>query len=239
MKDRLNALMSRLWKAKRGRVLALLTALFITSILSIPAPEKPWVDKDLPALNNLRPVTDTSPKLPAIVQLYRKGQFYCTAFVIGNNYALTASHCIVDDEWNKTDEEIEIRLNNKPTGIKAKAAGVYVRRDLGLLKGDFSKFDYVMVENDEPGVAQVLLTCGYPGGNKHVMCTRFFPQINDGFGLKGVGFLQPGMSGGPVFNPETHKAVGVNTLAYPAQGEGGGVGISSLTGVLGIFGIEP
>jgi hypothetical protein len=198
------------------------------------------VDKKLPPLDTARDAADTTPKLQPIVQLYRNGQFYCTAFVIGNNYALTASHCLVNEDWDgKTDDAIEIRLDNKPTGVVGKAAATDFRRDLGLISGDFRKFDIMPLDNDDPGLAPDLITCGFPGGNKHVLCTHFIPEVNDLFSIKGEGFLQPGMSGGPVINPQINAVVGIGIVSYPADESGGGVGIASTCGILGDFGIEP
>lgn len=200
------------------------------------------IDPNLPKLNTYRNPNDQSPKMTPVIQLFRKGRFYCTAFVIGNNYAITASHCLVNDEGtDRTDDVIDVRLNNKHV-TDAKAVGADYRRDLGLIQGDFSKFDMIEVENDHPGfqAGEPLLACGYPGGNKNWTCTTFQPQVNDEFFLRGPGILMPGMSGGPVINLITKKAIGVNCHVYPGSGgDVGGVGISSLYGVLGDFNIEP
>jgi S1-C subfamily serine protease len=199
-----------------------------------------FIDENLPKLNVDRSAEEiASPHMSPIIQLFREGEFYCTAFVISNNYALTAGHCLSDDEGLKTKDVIDIRLNNKHI-LDAKAVGVYYRRDLGLIQGDFRKFDMIEAENEHPGfqAGEPILTCGYPGGNKNWSCTTFAPAVNDGFMLKGPGLLQPGMSGGPAINIITNKAVGVNCQVYMIE-QGGGVGIASLYGVLGHFGIEP
>jgi len=237
VKEILGKLFAKLKTSKRNYFFGLCICIVGFSYLSHHGRSSHYVDKGLPPLNTTQSLI---PRLTPIVQLFRHGTFYCTAFVIGNNYALTASHCLVDEDGNKADDEIDIRLLNKATGTKAKAVAVDFRRDLGLIQGDFSKFEMIDVSNDHPGfdANAPLIACGYPGGNKHVSCTSFIPVMTDQFFLKGPGLLVGGMSGGPVINLLTNQAIGVNCHVYEAI-DGGGVGISSLYGVLGDFGIEP
>lgn len=198
------------------------------------------VEKDLPKLDTKVTAPTTMVKASPVVQLFRDGVFYCTGFVIGHNYIVTAGHCVADDSGHKrTHDEIEIRISNKKV-TTGKAVGADFRRDLGLIQGDFSKFDMIEMENEHPGfqAGEPILTCGYAGGNKNWTCTTFQPAINDSFLLKGFGILIPGMSGGPAINIITNKAMGVNVCAYGIE-EQGGVGISFTYGILGLFGIEP
>jgi hypothetical protein len=240
VKEKLAALWDKFRSSNRARVTAFLTLAMLIMMTSHHG-RPVYIDKNLPPLDTNINHSRAVNRLEPIVQLFRNGRFYCTAFVIGNNYALTASHCLMsDDGMSRTDDEIDIRLNNKKTGIIAKAVGVEFRRDLGLIKGDFSSFQMIEVSNDSPGFManEPLIACGYPGGNKHVSCTTFQPAINDAFFLRGPGILVGGMSGGPVINIITSQAVGVNCHVYESE-TGGGVGISTLYGVLGRFGIEP
>lgn len=201
--------------------------------------ERDPVEKHLPPLNLDIYIDANKPMKDAVIQLYRNGEFYCTAFVIGNNYALTAGHCLMDQEtYERTAEEIDIRLQGKATGTKAKAVGIDYRRDLGLIQGDFKEYARLQVQNQELAIEKVVAACGFPGGNKNYSCTHVSIVAFDGFFLRGMGMLQPGMSGGPVVNPSTNEVIGINSSAWPLR-EGGGVDFTSVLGVLGDFGIEP
>lgn len=237
IKDKLLGMLKKLPQVNKRKALYVVAALLLLSSF-IPRHHKPYIDKNLPALSTMY-IESKEEKLNPIIQLFVNDQFYCSAFVIGNNYAVTAAHCLVDESYDKLEGDIDIRLENVPTGVKAKAVGVEFRRDLGLIKGDFSRFKMVRLLNDAPGVYPLLYTCGYPGGNKHLSCSTFQPVTNDGFCLKGIGLVQPGMSGGPVVEPQSDTVVGIVTHAYFVAQGNGGVGVASTWGILGVFGIEP
>jgi hypothetical protein len=64
-------------------------------------------------------------------------------------------------------------------------------------------------------------------------CNTFIVENNNTLAVRGHGFLRPGMSGGPVVDPNTGIAYGVNYAL-----DDGHSYVNSLQGFLGIFKIE-
>ena len=171
----------------------------------------------------------------SIVRLYVGEQFYCSGVVIGNNYLLTASHCLVDENGVMKNEEITVVNDDGTVRVKAKPAGVNRRMDWGLIEGDFSNIPGAMVAETNWQPLSRVVACGYPQGARALMCQILVPRMNDGFLIKcNVGaMIFPGMSGGPVFDANG-IVVGLNVLVYPAE-YGGGVAYSPITAVLANF----
>lgn len=171
-------------------------------------------------------------KVPVIRIFLDKDQFICSGFVIDNNYALTAGHCL-EGNGGKT-MYIE---RTQPV----KVVGYSMRVDLGLLKGDFSDYKRVGIL---PNAALSLvleghdtIACGFPLGQSKYVCLPSQMRGSIGDEHAAVGELYPGMSGGPVVEPNTGLVIGVNaavSITYPNL-----VFFSRLTGVLALFGIEP
>jgi len=185
-------------------------------------------------LPNLVPSTKYDYKR-SIVRLYVGDQFYCSGVVIGRNYVLTASHCLVDNDYRMRNEEITVVNDDGSVVVKAKSVGVNIRMDWGLIHGNFTNIPGAYVV--EAGYTQEtkVTACGYPQGAKILTCQELEPLMNDGFLIKcKVGpMLFPGMSGGPVFNAEGY-VVGLNTLVYPQESRGG-TAYSPVTGILANF----
>jgi hypothetical protein len=174
---------------------------------------------DLPAYNQSDILLNSPDKSPGLIRLHTtgkdKGRFFCTAFVISDKYAISAAHCLVDEDSILKTEPIEIRtIENKFTAIEAQAAGVVINSDVGILKGDFSKFAKLPVATtpveamaiSSPGV----VSCGFPLGDSDLCAQFFFSHASEGF-FFGRGFLAPGMSGGPVIAQAIGKVVAVNS----------------------------
>lgn len=182
--------------------------------------------------------SDSPTPYSPILRLNQNKEFSCTAVVIGKNYALTAGHCIVNDEYTKLVKNLTVTSQDGSKTINVKAEKVNNIVDIGLISGDFSEFEALKVRNEDLGVGVTTVTCGFAGGNKLLSCMQIKPQSNDNFHIKADGYLVGGQSGGPVYNPETHTLVGINTNVYPLV-EGGGMGYAPVMGSLGFFGIEP
>ena len=205
-------------------------------ILTLPGPSVSslQVEKNLP---KLQPSAEYKNQR-SIIRLYdASGQFFCTGVVIGANYALTASHCLVDEEGVMRKEHVHVLNDDKSISVDAKPAGVNLRMDWGLLHGDFSKIPGSLVFEVGFEASPGVIACGYPHGANAITCQVLVPYMNDGFFIKCQpgGMLFPGMSGGPVFDKEGHL-VGLNIAAYPAA-QRGGVAYSPVTSILACFGI--
>lgn len=175
----------------------------------------------------------------SIVRLSVNGQFMCSGVVIGSNYILTASHCIVDEQTGlMRDEVVTIQGDNGRVEVMGRTAGVNLRMDWGLIHGNFSSIPASHVLSTDVSKDKVLRACGFPQGNHKIYCTILEPGLNDALLIKTRGIVWPGMSGGPVFD-ETGTVVGLNIRVYELGDarDVGGSGISPTIGILANFGI--
>lgn len=198
-----------------------------------PYPSSHQIDKGLKPLEQGKhesPATST-------IRIYRGAQFYCTGFVIGKNYLLTAAHCLVDENGFKTKDELRIESIDKKLSVKAKAVGINTRMDWGLVAGDFSAFSAAILESNDLELLPQVLMCGFPQGATTLHCMMNAPYMTDYFFIKCHGIVFPGMSGGPVFDPAGH-VIGINTAVYGAEG-GGGSQYTPTLDILANFGIGP
>lgn len=178
-----------------------------------------------------------------IIGLYRedhnnndKMQFHCSAFVISNLYAVTASHCVVDAYGFMTKDSIHIYdADLKDTGLIAVAASMDRRADLAVIMGNFAgfhklKMDHVTGLMRLPGP---FATCGFPWGSTPPLCNLFKPMGPFYEHVKGMGFLLPGMSGGPVIDMNSGMVGAINM----ALGDGFVI-VAPVTGIFGALEIE-
>jgi hypothetical protein len=137
----------------------------------------------------------------------------CTAFVIDNNYAVTAAHCLVESPkkllmWDDSGQFSQV------VTVAAYASGY----DLGLLLGDFTKFNKMNIITDQPVGnllrGQPVLSCGFPHGSHTGVCTQAQILGPHNGGLIAEGEAYPGMSGGPVIEPTSMVVVALNTALY-------------------------
>jgi Trypsin-like peptidase domain len=203
--------------------------------------------ENLPVLD-LSDVAKNSPdKKNPIIGLFRKDtriddklHFDCTAFVISDKYAMTAAHCLKDyqePDW-MTDDEFTVKdIDFKDGGIRAHAAIINALADVGLITGDFSKFNKLML-NEGPGGFYGTMgpyhACGFPWGSNPGACLPYQPQRTFFYGVAGSGSLFPGMSGGPVIDLTTGKVVAINK----SVGDGATV-VTPTIGLWGALEIEP
>lgn len=176
-----------------------------------------------------------------VIRLHnQEGDFFCTGFVISNEYALTAAHCIDDSNifgTSLTPNLITIKSSeNAPTGIEARAAAMDQRRNIGLLRGNFTNFAKTRIYEGmlriTPGLT-VFAACGFPGGQSAYTCSQFQVVGTYFFMIAGYGLLYPGMSGGPVFDQLSGTVVGINSRVSTEVAI-----ITPLIGALAGFGIE-
>lgn len=140
---------------------------------------------------------------------------HCSAFVVSDSYAVTAAHCLVDeDEFMMTDDIGVFDVKDNDTGVRAVAGGVNLRVDYGILKGDFSKFNKLHVGRPLVGFLSKngpFISFGYPwGGDLMAVQVALAPGYNKFFDIHMIGPIYPGMSGGPVVDVDSGEAVGIN-----------------------------
>lgn len=161
----------------------------------------------------------------------------CSATVIDAHFAVTAAHC-VHDENQRGISGSEVQIFDKD-GIergKARAGGMLTDVDVAILVGDFKEFHgYDLSDNDTLFTeGHAFYTCGYPYGQKKLICNTFIPKDATDFEVVGTAVVRSGMSGGPIMDLSTGDIVGVNM----GVNERGAL-ITPTLGILGAFGIEP
>lgn len=166
------------------------------------------------------------------------GQFVCTGFVIDGQYAVTAAHCVTDDH-GRYSKEIYTIYNSKDQFVSfANAVGASRRMDYAVIRGNFKRFERTLIASSENAMLpkSVYISCGYPMGQKQVYCVPLLTQSLYAFQVIGYGSLYPGMSGGPVVDPQTNTVVGLNSAMTP--GPNSMMVISPLVGLLGAFNLD-
>lgn len=185
-------------------------------------------------------VANRADKYPPVVRLHDSttGKFFCSGTVIGKNYIVTAGHCLADRSRHKATIEIRT-IDNKSVGVLGIAAFYEGRSDQGLILGEFSDFNEMQFE-ERPMLELMqytqqddfMVACGFPYGGE-LFCSPLMHRHQLFFAIGGDGFLYPGMSGGPVFNPKNQVVIGVNTAAFDNE-----VMVSPLVEVLVHAGIK-
>lgn len=194
---------------------------------------------DMPMLI-INPDINTPYKHPAIVKLHdmSTGDFFCSGSVIAKNYIVTAGHCLYGR--NRYKPSIMIKdMQGEDTKVVGTAAYYEGRTDRGLITGDFSEFNALMV-SFLPSVEltaymqqdKMILACGFPYGGDF-FCSSFMNREQYVFQLLGKGFLYPGMSGGPVMDPQSGFMIGVNSAVLE-----NGIIISPLVELLAGAGVK-
>lgn len=213
--------------------LMLSNVLFLTSYL-LDKKTTPYKNKELLDMK-YSPTDWEDSRLDPLIKLYdEEGNFFCTGFVIDNNYAATAGHCILN-RGGLENKQITIKNHlDKDTGIVAQPAGANVRMDWGIIRGDFSKFNnFLIVDGPVLPITDAVYSCGFPMGRKKAFCNALLIGGTSGFAFLASGLLYPGMSGGPVIYPKRGTVIAINSFAGNNS-----VGVYPLIGYLAYFGIE-
>ena len=208
----------------------------------------PTVGEQKQSIENLPPFIisdgqrEVNPNLrKPMIGLYRldkhgKPQFHCTAFVVSDKYAITASHCLVDLGYFMTKDDILVYdMSLKDTKIVVHAAAMDYRADFGLLIGDFSSFNKMMINTDSGfvGLTGPFFVCGFPWGSTPPICNQFIPKSAYYDKVGGSGFLHPGMSGGPVVDGPTGVVAAINVEVHE-----GFIAVAPLVGFFGALGVQ-
>jgi Trypsin len=214
-----------------------------------PVPMQYQSIKNLPSYN-LSDINDNSPdKYDAMVGLFRpmkkmgnKQHFFCTATVISDRLALTAAHCLIDEDDFMIKDPIIVKLsdntnkNFRETGVVARSGAINIRADLGIIVGNFKNFNKIRI-NLHPGgffnVRGPFIACGFAWGSNPGLCIPFIPKDNYEFKEGGIGRLYPGMSGGPVIDVASGHLVGVNVQVMNS-----GVAVVPTVGLIGALELD-
>lgn len=174
--------------------------------------------------------TNSADKYAALIRLHvnsdgEEQRFFCSGFVISDVYAITAAHCLYDDNYKRRTDTIFVHTMDDAPGTTAGAVALNVVSDLGLIRGDFTKFNKIGVSSPFK-VQGPFATCGFPYGDV-ALCTMFSVRGNNLNFIAGDGFIYPGMSGGPVIDVPSGTAIGVNSRMS--------VGSVSIAPLIGLF----
>jgi len=149
-------------------------------------------------------------KYGAIVRLHDKesGRFFCSGTVVGPHHVFTAAHCTQFVGYT-----VDVRPSNGLSiGNYAVVQAMNERGDVAMLKGNFSQFDIIPMEQNPAAIVESLksnnlMLCGYPWSGK-LYCNRFDYKGPYIFQLGGLAYAYPGMSGGPLLDLNTGKVIG-------------------------------
>lgn len=173
----------------------------------------------------------------SIIRLHNNNdRFFCTGFVISDNYAITAAHCVTDEFGFISEKDIFVyNSRSRYTNIIAHAYGANTRMDYAVIQGDFSSFAKKKIDQNLVDIkdGNNYMSCGFPIGIKRLFCTEVRVEGTSFFSIRGQGHLYPGMSGGPLIDLRNGKVVGVNS--YAAEGY---VGFYPTIGILSAFGLN-
>lgn len=157
-----------------------------------------------------------SNSLSSIVRLHdaNTGAFFCSGLVVSPTQIITAAHCVVGRSTQDPDISVQATKNSE-IGVKASVVNWNSRADYAIIKGDFRIFKTLEVETNPEDINRqfeddTLIACGFPMGGK-LSCSRVKGPEHCVFQFCAGGFLYPGMSGGPVINLRTGKAIALNT----------------------------
>lgn len=176
-----------------------------------------------PVIAQVRPLV--RPKFTPIIAIGTSKKYFCSAFVISSNYALTAAHCVKDLKGNNRKSVRIFATDMKTekvvlTNIDAKVVSsyMYAGLDMAAITGDFTEFDRLATVNSTKEIAGAESLSVGVLGNRIVMERLNLIQPY-GFGILAAGQLFPGMSGGPVIDLTSGKVIGINS----AMGEMGAI----------------
>jgi hypothetical protein len=177
------------------------------------------VERINPVITPLELVKPNGNKSPIIKLGNSKYSFFCSGVVISKHFALTAAHCVIDDDGSITKDDIYIYdAQNVFINSTGKAVAVEKLRDIALIKGDFNEFE--SYEVDWEGnyfnylqATRAAFACGYPSGEA-LFCPYVYYNGNYFFRLSfSGGPIYKGQSGGPVLILKDGKyyVMGVNS----------------------------
>lgn len=138
---------------------------------------------------------------------------FCSGVMISNVYVLTAAHCV-----DYLGQRVFISDADETQVFSAEVVGITDKQDYALILLGISmhvqpsKVDFT--GKYLSGLETKVELCGYPGGQRALLCNSGIINGNFRFQRTGIGSLYTGMSGGPVFvvaEDGSKVVVGVNS----------------------------
>lgn len=173
--------------------------------------QKPHDIKGLDKSINLNPEVKEYGLSPIVKLVDPIQQIACTAFIVDKNYAITAAHCL-NLNGKLPDYKLEICYPDFQAITKDVDAVAYdTKSDIGLLKGNFDSYKYLAIDpineiNNNVGY----VACGFPHQSHGIICNKFTYDHNDEEEkIVGIARFYHGMSGGPVIDTKTNRAIGI------------------------------
>lgn len=162
---------------------------------------------------------------------------FCTGFVVGRNFALTAGHCVTPDVSLAAKAGTLVSLPFEPKNkyrSRINPLGAIGRFDWGFVTGSFA--NYNRLEVDTMGeliqVGRKVVICGGPLGSMDFRCYLTKIQRLEGFNIIIGGIVMPGQSGGAVVDFETGKVIGITSaVKLEPQSKKGDIIVSTVVGM--------
>lgn len=199
------------------KILLAINTLVVSAVLGFSCQHESYMRQHKADLPPVHITTNTEhANHPSIIRLNNpEGFFFCTGFVIDNNYAMTAAHCVLNSiGYIKNDDIIISDQYSMPTTVIAHAVAVDRYLDIAFIKGDFSKFEFKPVDfyGKYFKRGMIMQSCGFPAGMYFLYCTELQHVGNYNFQYRtNGGPIFKGCSGGPVIDPESGYVIGVNS----------------------------
>lgn len=152
----------------------------------------------------------TPPKYDGVVRLVSpEGDTFCTGFVVAKDLVMTAGHCAFMEEMSIVDKDLKFSTKGKFKFVNPMSMQ---SEDVATISGDFSAFEILEMDmRHDVKVGAKVIAVGYAlGGVAHTSSgivtgfDKFFVQTKD------LNLIQ-GMSGGPLFDTDSGKIVGINS----------------------------
>lgn len=142
---------------------------------------------------------------------------WCTAFAVSDTLAVTAAHCVSDEDTMVLGKITMFEADDTEFGTGDMQMSKHPLLDIATVSGDFHDRNKLPISTDrfELDPNDKFDSCGFPMMDSKLVCSHVFPQSmyadSSVVGIAGPGYLIFGMSGGPVFNTTKGVVVAVNT----------------------------
>ena len=157
----------------------------------------------------------------------------CSAFIMSDTVAVTARHCVTFTLQDGAPiMPYQPNLTQGENVALIRSLNVSNGRDIAVLFGDFRRFEKTKVNFTSRTIVfgHTYTSCGHPHGQLPMYCVELGEPVLQGHDFVKFGqSIEPGMSGGPVFDDSTGEVVGINSAGANLE-FGGGTFITVIIG---------